>query len=279
MRHGIWILSLCLAACSHSPVVRAPDSESGMPPTIIDAHAHLDGVWNQGSVEEFERNHVEAVLTHAPLENPTPAKPGRPFPFKVRVCAGVGPKTTVKQVEKALAEGRVGCLKIYLGYVRRWATDPLYQPFYKLAEKRGVVVVFHTGDTLDKDGFVKYADPLTIDEIAVTYRKVKFLIAHLGNPWFQSAAEVAYKNDNVYLDTSALMIEDISQEDPETIDQLIVKPVRWMFHYVENPKKFLFGTDWPLTKIGPYVQAMQKAIPKEHWNAVFRQNAIDLFGF
>ena len=162
--------------------------------------------------------------------------------------------------------------------MKKWATDPFYKPFYRLAEKHKAVVVFHTGDTYEKDGHVKYADPLTIDEVATAYPKVKFLLAHVGNPWFQSAAEVVYKNENVFVDTSGLMLGDVSTRDPAVVDELMVKPLRWVFYYVENPKKFLFGTDWPLCEVGPYVEAVKKAIPKEHWRAVFYQNAADLFG-
>lgn len=271
---------LVLTACAQTTTTRIAytDTES-MPEKIIDAHVHLDQVWSKGSVDELAQASIAGVVAHAPKGDPTPGKPGREFPFQVKLCAAVAPGATVAQVEKAIADGRVSCLKVYLGYVKKWASDPFYLPFYALAEKRGVVVVFHTGDTYDKAAHVKYADPLTVDEIATRYPKVKFVLAHLGNPWLQSAAEVAYKNDNVYVDVSALMIEDVSTRPPEVVDELVVKPMRWAFFYVENPKKFLFGTDWPLTRVGPYVDLVKQAIPAEHWKAVFYQNAVDLFGF
>ena len=107
--------------------------------------------------------------------------------------------------------------------------------------------------------------------------KVKFVLAHMGNPWIQSAAEVAYKNDNVYVDTSALMIGDVEKSSPEAIEELIVKPVRWFYLYTENPKKLLFGSDWDLNHIRPYLQAIQRAIPPQHWDDVFYKNAVTLF--
>jgi hypothetical protein len=280
MRMLCLAMGISLAACSHSPSVRAPASDADfMPPKIIDAHAHLVSVWNAGAVDEFTRNKVVGVVSHAPETDPTPAKPTRTFPFQTRICAGISPAVSAKQVEAALKDGRVTCLKIYLGYVKRWAADPIYRPFYRLADKWKAIVVFHTGDTYDKMAHVKYADPLTIDEIATEYPKVRFILAHAGNPWIESAAEVVYKNDNVFVDVSALMLDDVSSKNPETVDALIVKPLRWMWHYVENPKKFLFGTDWPLAKIGPYMEAVKKAFPREHWKAIFYHNAAELFGF
>jgi uncharacterized protein len=125
---------------------------------------------------------------------------------------------------------------------------------------------------------VKYAEPLSIDEVVTAYPKVKFVLAHMGNPWIHSAAEIIYKNDNVYVDLSAFILGDLSNKDPQMVDELMVKPIRWVYYFVENPKKFLFGTDWPLCKIGPYIEAVKKAIPPQHWKAVFYQNAADLFG-
>jgi len=192
-------------------------------------------------------------------------------------CAGVGPKPDLARIEKGLKSGQYGCMKIYLGYVHLFAHDAKYKPVYKLAEKYQVPVVFHTGDTYSVQGKLKFADPLTIDEVAVDYPKVTFVIAHCGNPWIESAAEVAYKNPNVYLDGSALLIGDLSKASPEKVDKYVTKPLNWIFGYLEDPTKLMFATDWPLTKIKPYVAAFKKAIPKEHWQAVFHDNAAKVF--
>jgi uncharacterized protein len=195
-------------------------------------------------------------------------------------CFGIGEqfkKAEERILEDGLSSRKFSCIKIYLGYIDRYASDPFYQPAYRLAAKYRVPIVFHTGDTLDRDGKVKYADPLTIDEIAVDHRNINFLIAHCGNPWIQSAAEVAYKNPNVYLDGSALLIGDLSKMSEEQLDQYVVQPLKWVFGYVEDPTKLLFGSDWPLTPIHQYLEVFKKAIPKEHWKAVFHDNALRLF--
>lgn len=197
--------------------------------------------------------------------------------YGVLFCAGVEGKVNAALLEKQLKSGRYGCVKIYLGYIYQYAYDKNYEPAYKLAEKYDVPVVFHTGDTYDVDGLVKFADPLTIDEVAVKHRKVQFVIAHCGNPWFASAAEVAYKNANVALECSAILIGDLKEMDPRAIDRLMVEPIRWVFDYVEDPSKIMFGTDWPLIHIKDYVEPYKKAIPKEHWKAVFHDNALRIF--
>ena len=59
----------------------------------------------------------------------------------------------------------------------------------------------------------------------------------------------------------------------------MVRPLRWIFGYVNDPSKLMFGTDWPLTEIGPYLEVFKRAIPKQHWQAVFHDNAARVYGF
>lgn len=194
-------------------------------------------------------------------------------------CAGIGNEVDVTTLESGLHSGKFGCIKIYLGYIHRFAYDAAYQPVYQLAKKYDVPVVFHTGDTYSAKAKLKFADPLTIDEVAVDHPDVRFVIAHCGNPWIESAAEVAYKNPNVYLECSALLIGDLDQKRKQDVETYVVRPIAWIFGYLEDPTKLMFGTDWPLTAMKPYVEAYKRAIPKEHWKAVFHDNAVRVFKF
>lgn len=194
-------------------------------------------------------------------------------------CAGIRQEVKPALLEEGLKSGRYGCMKIYLGYVYRYAYDPLYEPVYALAEKYDVPVVFHTGDTYAADGKLKYSDPLTIDEVAVDHPKVRFVVAHCGNPWIESAAEIAYKNPNVYLDGSAFLIGDVSKMPKDQVDRYMVQSLSWIFGFAEDPKKLMFGTDWPLADMGAYLDAFKRAIPPEAWQDVFHDNAARVFRF
>ena len=195
----------------------------------------------------------------------------------VFLCAGIRADYNLRQLESQIKADQYKCLKIYLGYVHLFAKDPIYQPIYRLAAKYKLPVVFHTGDIYDQDGLLKYSDPLTIDEVAVQHRDVNFVIAHMGNPWVQSAAEVAYKNPNVFLEGSAFFAGPLQNYAPERIQNQMIASIKWVFDYVENPKKILFGTDWPLVPIREYLAAFQRAIPEKHWREVFRENAIRIY--
>src|SRR5262249_46536552 len=112
------------------------------------------------------------------------------------------------RVEEVLKQGKVKAIKAYLGYLHYEPFSPGYRRYYTLAAKYKVPVIFHSGDTYSRTAKVKYAHPLHIDEVAVDFPETKFVIAHFGNPWLMDAAQVAYKNKNVWIDLSAIVIGD-----------------------------------------------------------------------
>jgi predicted TIM-barrel fold metal-dependent hydrolase len=262
-------------------VIRAQDE----PLPIIDAHTHTSFTGGAEpttgrplTVEQYFKEWREAGIVGAVAH--TTADGGNFHDLanhNVIYCGGVGVKIELKRIEDGLKSRQYKCIKVYLGYTHRYAYDRQYEPVYALAEKYDVPVVFHTGDTYSKVAKLKFADPLTIDEVAVDHPKVTFVIAHCGNPWIESAAEVAYKNPNVYLECSAMLTGDMDQLPREKVDIYVTKPIAWIFGYIEDPRKLMFGTDWPLVSMKPYVEAYKRAIPKEHWKAVFHDNAVRVF--
>ena len=280
------VLALVAAAgCASSGGAR-PEAAAELPLAVIDAHLHtnfydrldpdskaMDS--RDGLAEEMRQNHVVGAVSMDHSDDAW-ADLGD---LDVVHCAGLDAVVDEGKLEADLASGRYRCIKIFLGYVHQYAYDPAYEPAYRLAERFGVPVVFHTGDTDSRTAKLKYADPLTIDEVAVDHPSVTFVLAHAGNPWIQSAAEVAYKNPNVVIDGSAFLIGDLASVSPEIVEAQLVAPVRWIFDYVADPKKLMFGTDWPLVRIEPYLRAFAKAIPREHWQAVFHDNAARVYGF
>jgi len=273
------LLSLSLVAQT-----RPEQSPASEPLEIIDVHTHpeFSGKHEWGidvTRDTYDKEWKEAGLVGAvgilhTQDGRVPDLGDRDVVY----CGGVYGPVDVDGLEKGLESHAYGCLKIYLGYVHKWAYDPSYEPVYALAKKYGVPVIFHTGDTSTTRAKLKYADPLTIDEVAVDHPDVRFVIAHCGNPWIESAAEVAYKNPNVYIECSAMIVGDANDLSPQERETFIVKPIRWIFQYIDNPSKMMFGSDWPVTRIAPYVEAYKEAIPKKYWKAVFHDNAVKVFG-
>jgi predicted TIM-barrel fold metal-dependent hydrolase len=186
----------------------------------------------------------------------------------------------LRAVEETLKTGRVRALKGYLGYLHHGPSDPGYRPYYELAERYRLPFVFHTGDTYSSRAKLKFAHPLGVDEVAVDHPRTNFVIAHVGHPWLTDAAEVVYKNVNVWADLSGLVIGDAgvftSPERQEALQDTL-NGVRRAFRYAERPNRFLYGSDWPLAPMVVYRAWIASAIPEIYHAQVFEENARVLF--
>lgn len=185
-----------------------------------------------------------------------------------------------RRVEKLLAAGRVVALKGYLGYLHFEPAHENYRRYYELAARYRIPVMFHTGDTYSPRAKLKYAHPLGVDEVAVDHPDCRFVMCHVGNPWTLDAAEVVYKNMNVWADLSGLMVgtDEVfaSDEGREAVADL-GHAVRQAIRYSERPNRFLYGTDWPLAPMAAYRDFIAEALPEEWHELVFEENARTLF--
>lgn len=207
------------------------------------------------------------------------------FPPFMMQCLGVDASVITKEniadvldsFEAKMNEDTTAGIKIYTGYQPFYATDEIYKPFYKLAQKYDVPVVFHMGDTANSMGRLKYSHPLVVDDVAVDFPNVRFVIAHCGTPWVADAVEVVAKNKNVYIDLSGLM--EGKFEAKTQIEQF--KPYldvfRTWFNYLGNYKKLMYGSDWPLVDFASYIEVIKSIVPEFAYEDVFYNNAIRVF--
>ncbi|MDY3556573.1 amidohydrolase family protein [Gemmata sp. JC717] len=185
-----------------------------------------------------------------------------------------------RRVEAVLASGVVVALKGYLGYLHFEPAHPSYQRYYELAARYRVPVMFHTGDTYSPQAKLRYAHPLGVDEVAVDHPDCRFLICHLGNPWMTDAAEVIYKNVNVWADLSGLMIGDdsyLASEEGREAAYELAQNIRKAIKYSERPNRFVYGTDWPLAPMTAYREFVKTCVPADNHEQVFLDNARLLF--
>lgn len=186
----------------------------------------------------------------------------------------------LERVEEALKQGVVVALKGYLGYLHYEPAHDHYRRYYDLAAQYRVPVIFHTGDTYSPRGKLKYAHPLGVDEVAVDHPDVRFVMAHVGNPWMLDAAEVVYKNMNVWCDLSGLFVgdaEELASEQSQAALQDTITRLQAAFRYAERPNRFLYGSDWPLTPMKPYRDMISDAISPDYHDLIFEDNARLLF--
>lgn len=168
-------------------------------------------------------------------------------------------------------------IKLYPGYLAFYPHDARLFPVYEFAHRAGIPVMIHQGDTLDPNGRVKYARPLEVDEVAVRFRDVRFVLCHLGNPWVEELAEVVYKNPNVYTDTSGLLGHPTAPYFP----QQRLRAQRRLTHAlaaIGDARRVLYGSDWPLESIETAVGIITGLdVPPEDKDRILGENARALF--
>lgn len=261
---------------------------------IIDCHTHVNHYEDEAvdaiplCVERLtatlRRNRVDTALVLTSYK----VSPGRPSARAVyeatkdlphlHVVAGISwntfSQTDVDELRALLEAGAIKALKLYPGYEYFYPADRKLAPAYELAEAFDVPVMIHSGDTYAPTGKVKYAHPLHVDDVAVDFPRVKFLICHLGNPWFRDCMEVVYKNDNVYTDMSGLTLGNFT----DRFEAYMRQQLKEMLHWGVEPTKVLYGTDWPLATMESYLQFMDELpLSARDKEMMLHENAAALF--
>jgi len=245
---------------------------------IFDAHLHTEFA-AAGDLQVFKDLKSQFNILGAITDSHEPA-----CDAQVLKALGIGRCAVIAQPEwchasltQGLASGHYVAIKINLGFMPVYADDPRLQPLYSLAREFDVPVLLHSGDTGWHRSKLKYAHPLSMDEIIVDHPQVNFLLVHSGNPWFVDAGVIAAKNNNVWLDLSSIVEGPLNRVPAATLDRLLVEPVRWMLDYTGKPDRLVFGSGWPSVDYPSYVVACAKAIDQQYHRQVFFDNAIQLF--
>lgn len=167
-----------------------------------------------------------------------------------------------KRIAGWYAEGKIKAAKFYTGYDHYYAHDDYNAGDYLFSlENVGCPAIFHCGDCLCsiQNAKLKYAHPLHIDDVAVDYPKMNFIIAHMAFPWHRDAAEVCYKNPNVYSDISGFVYGKFNNfRNDNSVGKF--NTVLQEFLDICPSNKLLFGTDFPISDQGSYLQVMSNVL-------------------
>lgn len=269
----------------------------------VDIHLHLSAYWEgrpstfyrpdldfsvSGLLRELDAHGIRDGLVLQLYASPSVAESLREGETVERESGGrlwrsstVDPTKGEDEVDAAIAlwerASGLAAIKLYPGYQHFYPHDPRLAKVYEFAARHQLVVLVHQGDTLRPDGLVKFARPIELDEVAVRYRDVPFVLCHLGNPWVEEAAEVVYKNANVYTDTSGLcgpprlpLYPRMAEIARRRLEELIVT--------VGSVDRILYGSDWPLEPISAAVaRILQLPLAEEEKERILGGNARALF--
>lgn len=261
----------------------------------IDAHFHFcpgfenfhQNAQNAGHLntkehllEAFRQNNIVhgIVMGNHDLDVDCPT-----FPDCFSYCVGVeqgaldgNQEASLARVEEHLRQERCVGIKLYPGYSHIYVSDRQLDPYYLLAEKYDKTVAIHTGATATSHSLLKYSHPLELDEIAVRFPKVRFVMCHMGNPWLQDAGAVLEKNSNVFADLSGLLVGRLPIDFYEEHSTYLTLLKTWI-EYVDDYSCFMYGSDWPLINIPDYITFISRVIPEKYQEAVFFDNASRIY--
>ncbi len=213
---------------SLAPLPRGPDLPPGQP-RIIDCHHHYtaDPAYLEKLVAKLEGLDGMAFILTEPPDLPGAKKLIDQHPNRF---VGFGELSlddphAVDLVDKFHDAGFRGLGE--LEYPRKNFDDPSYWPIYERAEKYGMVILFHTGivnrqhPEIPSDVSSDRMRVTRLDLIARKFPKITVIGAHLGNPDYAWAAEIARWNPNVLFDVSGSSL--IKKQD----DYAFFKSVFW----------------------------------------------------
>ena len=264
---------------------------------IIDAHLHFcEGEYfediarragHENSGRHLREQYELRGLVHGVvMGNRTLALEAHQYPEYLSYCIGIDSNCFQEQalqeqaalVEQHLQRSSCVGIKLYPGYNHFYLYDARMKPFYELAARYHKPVAVHTGLTATSQALLKYSHPMVLDETAVRYPEVQFVMCHFGNPFLPDAVAVMEKNQNVAADLSGLLegkIPDLPQFFRKK--QGYIRMLRDWLEYLDSYDRFMFGTDWPLANLGDYIAFTKEIIPEEHWGKVFFENANRLY--
>lgn len=268
---------------------------------IIDAHLHLfppspdtdamaEKVGHKNSTDHLRQVYGEVGMVHGVVMGNRSLDPAyHSYPADLfHYCIGLdsalmgrGERPVpdlAERVEENLRRRSCCGVKLYPGYNRLWLSDPVYEPVYELAARYDKPVAVHMGLTAFPRAHLKYAHPLTLDEVAADHKRTRFVMCHFGNPFLESAAAVVEKNPNVAADLSGLLegrvdIDRYFQEQAGYAALLTT----WL-NAIGQWDDILYGTDWPIVNLEEYIRFVQRLVPERYWEKVFFQNANRIYG-
>ena len=187
------------------------------------------------------------------------------------------------KVEEWLTSGAAHAAKIYPGY------DPFYPhrderslALCALLEQIDKPLIVHTGDPVTPQGRLRYARPIHLDELAVRFPKLRIVMAHLGNPFFDEAQAVLYKNAHVVADGSGLFMSRGEEFVADAYIEELIRRLRGLMAYVDADDSIMFGGDFSYTNAAHHVSFWELVCAKleftdEERHRLFYENARRLF--
>jgi len=261
--------------------------EFNLPDFIIDSHIHCGGSeqWIADMVRIYTPYKAMAcVLTWMKdLDLMTDAIKDHPELFIGYGRVNLDDPNAVREVEKFKKNNFVG-MKFHSP--QKNYDDPSYFQVYRLCEEFRMHMLFHTGissqtiQDAPQWGSSARMRPIFLDTICRQFPRTTIQGAHLGNPWYEEAAEAARWNPKLYYDITGSTLlkfiklgrldrmreilwwaDDESENNPHTLKG---GPGAW--------EHIVFGTDEVPSGIETNIQRFQRMLDENAVPEKMRKN-------
>ena len=153
-----------------------------------------------------------------------------------------------RKVERAIKQFGMKAVKLY-PHAGFFPNDPRLFQTYELCSNLGVPLVIHTGPKAVRWQWMKYNQPITIDEVATNFPDLKIVMCHGGYPWTEEFIAVVYTNPNIWVDLT--FMERI--EDTFLVPGLVENTVRRLVKLI-GAGRLLWGSEGPYMTLPLYGQ-------------------------
>ncbi|MCP4171226.1 MAG: amidohydrolase [Fuerstiella sp.] len=125
--------------------------------------------------------------------------------------------------------------------------DPQHLPLFRKAESLGIPVNIHQGTSFVRTGPLKYANPIQLEDIAITCPDLRIVISHMGHPWEDECVVLIRKHPNLYTNISALHYRPLRHY------QAFMTAIEYGVEH-----KLIFGSDFPSATAAQVISGQKK---------------------
>ena len=151
-----------------------------------------------------------------------------------------------RKVERAIKEFGMKAVKLY-PHSGFYPNDPRLTRTYDLCSRMNIPVIIHTGMKAVRWQWMKYNQPIFVDDIATNFPDLNIVMCHGGYPWTEEFITVAYTNPNVWVDLT--FMERI--EETFVLPGLVENTIRRLFKLI-GAQRLLWGSEGPFMTLPLY---------------------------
>ena len=163
---------------------------------------------------------------------------------------------SIKQLSVYLGRKKVVGVKMHPEQFEHPVNSERNKELLEIIDSYGLPILIHTAH-------FEVSRPSHVLEIAKQFKNNKYILAHMGNAWWQEAVRTASLSDNIYIDIVS--------------SWCVFDQIRYACE-VLGPQRVLYGSDLDLLDPSMSIGMVQSSeISQEDKEKVFYKNALELF--